>query len=351
MTTKNTFITLVTLHQCIKFVIGTIFLCMILLSKLKYKSRVTRIHTVVFYIAFYEFSALLDLINGIGDNYNLYATNGAFDYIIDIGRITGIVISHELFFILMIERAYYSFKNNEQISSISTIIILLFISIIIESLHFFVRIQMNYQIYMSIHKYLLITFLIASVLFGFYLMTIFMKKLFKNIIRSRTSLNFGVIIHSTPSVQLNEISKVPLNTDQTVLVKEITKNVILNVLAILFRDGTIILYVIESLSMHKLETKNDTTMYTVIPIIHAAYNVCLFWQMFTVYLSYEYFIYSLQCYDTLCGKIHFNVNKFAVKYTHKKLADLNMERLSAISKQVDGHADNEDEYQLMDDEL
>eukprot|EP01084_Bolivina_argentea_P293134 504124_1 len=350
MATKNTFMALVTVNKCFTFSIASFFLFMIVLSKLKHGQKVKRLYTILFYIVFYEFAALLDFLDTIGNNYDLYETDGVWDNFFDICKISSIIISHELFFIIMIERLYYPFKNTQHVASSRTLTSLILISIIIESIHFFVRILINYEMFSSMHLPLLIIFLFSSVSFGLNLAYMFVKKLFQVIKSSRTSFNHSPLLNSTPSVQYKQLSKMPLNPYQTIIIKAITRNVVLNVLAILFRNMDSILYVIERVAMHKWEHNNHNKRYTIIPIIQALYNICLFLQLSNVYLSYSYFICSGQCYDKLCNKMHFIVNKFGVEYTQKKMTDLNMEQLSVLSSKHIDVSDTDDEYQLMDDE-
>eukprot|EP01084_Bolivina_argentea_P140106 246404_1 len=352
MVAKKAYLVLLTLNETTSFIVSTIFIVLVLWSKHKH-SKVQRVKTIILYIAFYEFASLLVCIDGISDNYQLYEKKSVIDILFDLLKITGFILSHELFFILMIERLYYPFKDTIHKMSKPNIIILVSISIIIEVLHFFIRVIINYDLMPSTHIELLLPLMIISVLFGLLLISIFGHKLFDVLITSRKSLYCGEdLLMNSPNTQFSVISRMSLNSHQLTLIRTITRNAILSVFAIIFRNLGFLLYGFRSISNHRLIHKNDNKMYLLICILYCLLNVCLFMQLLCVYLSYSFFIGSRICYNKCCGGIHKVIQKYGVKYAQSKMTQINMKTLQSMSK-CNSHSyellNNEDDFDLTTD--
>ena len=232
----------------------------------------------------------------------------------------------------MMERLYNSFKNSIHALSFKKLIILIIFSIIIEIFHFFIRILIHFNIISAYHITFLILFMIFSIIFGTILIYIFGKKLFNVIILTRKSINLNSgseIIFKSPKSQFNTISRMSLNPQQLKILKSMTKSTLLSSLAIFIRNSQVLIYGLTRITEHSIHKKinynKSLNEYTILIIFYILLNITLFIELFCVYLSFTFFIFSVKWYDYFCGKFHRKLQIFGLKYAQKKLAKINIE--------------------------
>ena len=329
----STYIILLTINETISFILSISFLILVIISKSKFNNK-ARIRTITLYISTYAAASFILALDGISDNFDLYDANGGIDVILDVSKITGFILSHELFYILLIEKLHYTFKDSSHRINKKIFTGIIVASIIIEIYHFFIRIIINYDYMSQIHIPLLVPFMVLSIIFGVILISIFGTKLFSVILTSRKSLHYGnKFMESSPASQFSVISRMSLNSHQLTLVRAITKNVILSVLAIIFRNLEILFYGFSRIQQHRLEHDADDDKHkhrhTMILILYSVVNICLFCQLSCVYLSYSYFMGANEIYDKLCGGLHKFVQGNGVKYAQKRLTAINMKTIQS----------------------
>ena len=300
-----TYYLLLSINEVIIFLVGTAFLTLILSSQKcdSFLKEWSGSRTILFYMIFYEIAALTVMIDGIADNYDLYQRNGYMDMTMSFIKILSYITTHELFFILMIEKLYYPFKETIHKMSMYNITILIIISLCIETYHFFLRLIFHFDWFPQIQAWLVLPLMIIGISFGILLICIFGRKLFAVIVPSRKSLTYRRdLLSKTPGSQFTALSRMSLSAHQLSLIRAITKNVVLSIWAIISRNLEVLIFGIDRIAQHELEKHGNKTMYILIVIAYILMNICLFMELLCIYLSYSNFIGVTVWYKRLCGE-------------------------------------------------
>ena len=294
-------------------------------------------YTVILYFFSYLIQTVLIGIDEVIDNYQIYRYDGKFDLMLDLVVITFHILGHVIFYIYLMERLYILFTDTKYAVTRTTFKVLVFVAINIEIYHFTIHIVYEYDLFehydenWHLHELLLGLFVILNVSFALSLIGLFVNKLFKIIVTQRKSISVKTLLHSDKSdIDSIRNDEFDLDFKQINIVQTITKNCVLIISAIIWRNIAIVFL---SIILHKDE---ENISWNGVYIL-CGFNIALICELLSVYLTFSF---ARKGYKCLCGKIHNLCYRYCQTYAKSKTMQADRMKISTYVAMID----YDDEY-------